>query len=160
MHNVRPYVYSRPWLYQIKDEYGASMHWLHVMLGSWHTLKDYLGVFFKKHRHTFLQTTLKECFSGNTLEGILKVSEWNRSHNFAIWIFEALVRHLIESILNNSTLKETQLQELRSSIQSCVEVLQKDDISEEDVKLFSSLHNHSVMIMENMLPDINLYITL
>ena len=125
-------------LYQLKDEYGASMHWLHVMPDSWHTRKDYLGVFFQKHRHTFLQTTLKDCFSENTLEDIFKVSEWNRSHNFAIWIFGALLRYLIESILNSSTLKETQLQELSSSIQSCVEVLQKDDISEEDVKLICS----------------------
>ena len=34
-------------LYHIKDDYGKAMSWLHVMLKTWHLLKDYLSVFLE-----------------------------------------------------------------------------------------------------------------
>ena len=41
-------------LYTIEDEYGTEMAWLLVMLGSWHLIKDSLGVFLKSMRqHSF-----------------------------------------------------------------------------------------------------------
>ena len=36
-------------LNKIKDEYGKEMSWVLIMLGTWHLLKDYLGVFLKKY---------------------------------------------------------------------------------------------------------------
>ena len=37
-------------LYLNKDDYGKAMSWLHVMLGTWHLLKENLGVFLKRYR--------------------------------------------------------------------------------------------------------------
>ena len=34
-------------LYKIKDDHGKAMSWLEIMLGTWHLIKDYLGVFLE-----------------------------------------------------------------------------------------------------------------
>ena len=96
------------------------MDWLLVMLGSWHTLKDYLGVLLKRYRHAFLQKTLQTCFAGNTLEGIFNVSQWDRSHTYALCVHEALVRLFLESFISSEFIEETQANDLISRFKDVV----------------------------------------
>ena len=124
-------------LYQIKDEYGKSMDWLVVMLGSWHTLKDYLGVVLKRYRHAFLHKTLQTCFSGNTLEGIFNVSQWDRSHMYAMCVHEALLRHFLKALISSELISENLASELKSTFKNAVfSVLAKDSITKEDAMAF------------------------
>ena len=103
-------------LYKIQDEYGTSLKWLQIMLGTWHTMKDYLKIFCQKYRHAFLEPVLRTHFTGKgTLEGILGASSWDKSHRFIGAVMEALIRHFLETFAQSGSTEPDKIEKLRNS---------------------------------------------
>ena len=102
-------------LYKIKDEYGSTMDWLLVMLGSWHTLKDFLRIFYQKYQHAFMNSVLRTHFTNNTVEGICRVSTWYRSHYFAELVMEALQRHFLEAAMSSEQMSQDTVLKLKKA---------------------------------------------
>ena len=121
-------------LYQIKDEYGESMKWLFIMLGTWHTLKDYLRIFMQKYRYAFIQPVLEQSFSANTLGGIIGVSQWEKSHRYGLYIFEALLRLLVEYLKKEGIVP---FPDLKAQLLQLIEILKHPGLSELQVKKYS-----------------------
>ena len=98
------------------------MSWLLVMLGTWHTLKDYLRIFNQRYHHAFLQDVLGTVFKSKTLQGILTVTQWSRSHFYVGLVMESCMRILLEK--HNQSLDPNVLAQLESAVQvRCVKNL-------------------------------------
>ena len=76
-------------LYKIKDDYGTEMDWLLIMLGTWHLIKTYLGVFLKKYENVFVNHCLSSMSKGN-ITAIINCSKWWKSHNYTVWMMSAM----------------------------------------------------------------------
>ena len=144
-------------LYAIKDQYGESMKWMLPMLGTWHTIKDYLRIFFQKYRYAFLETVLKESFSRNTLENILKVSSWSRSHFYGGLVMEALMRLFIETIMQSGDFEESTILELKDAAKACCACLvSEEDLDDEHIQNFIQSHTNCTQLMAAILPQIEI----
>ena len=58
-------------LYKVKSDYGVKMEWLHIMLGSWHLIKDYLHVFLKKYQNIILRSLLSKMMTYGNVDSII-----------------------------------------------------------------------------------------
>lgn len=148
-------------LYQIKDEYGAAMNWLLPMLGTWHTLKDYLTIFLKKYKHAFIQPLLK-CinFSQNTIDSIIKASDWTRSHNFTNWIMEAVLIMFVKSYssLNHTETEKVYLKELQTKIKEGIRIINEEEIITTEVATkFAQIHTQSCELLSKLYDSITTY---
>ena len=84
-------------LYKIKSDYGVKMEWLHIMLGSWHLIKDYLHVFLKKYQNTIVRSLPSKMMTLSNVDSIIGRKVWWKSHNYAVWMLSEL-----ENLLRNS----------------------------------------------------------
>ena len=71
-------------LYKVKSDYGVKMEWLHIMLGSWHLIKDYLHVFLKKYQNIILRSLLSKMMTYGNVDSIIGCKVRWRSHRYAV----------------------------------------------------------------------------
>ena len=120
-------------LYKIKDEYGSEMSWLIVMLGTWHMLKAYMEVFFKKYDTAFCRHLLSKVMTQGNVESILSAKNWAKSHNFLIWIMSAIIRENVLAFKEYHG--DGNFDKLESCITQAVDILRSlgdDTIKRED----------------------------
>ena len=89
-------------LYKIKSDYGVKMEWLHIMLGSWHLIKDYLHVFLKKYRNTIVRSLLSKIMTFGNVDSTIGCKVWWESHNYAVWMLSTIIREFVEKFIQSS----------------------------------------------------------
>ena len=104
-------------IWKIKAEYGSSMDWIEIVLGTWHTLRDFLQHLCKKYQHAFLEKVLSAKYNSTSIESLINVKNWTKSHNAMLWILESLLRMLIESYEKSPFCKDQKLAELKKKLQ-------------------------------------------
>ena len=114
--------------------------------------ESYLRILMQKYRYAVIQPVLEECFFGNTLGGIVGVSQWDRSYNYGLYIFEALLRLLMEFY---EKLGFTSFIRLKEHVINSIQLLHVEKLSEDDIKKFCEQRQRSYTILEEALPLLN-----
>ena len=89
-------------LYKIKSDYDVKMEWLHIMLGSWHLIKNYLHVFLKKYHDTVVRSLLSKMITLGNVDSVIECKVWWKCHNYAVWILSAIIREFVENFIQSS----------------------------------------------------------
>ena len=89
-------------LCKIKSDYGVKMEWLHIMLGSWHLIKDYLHVFLKKYQNTIVRSLLSKMMTLGNVDSIIGCKVWLKSHSYVVWMLSAMIRESADKFIQSS----------------------------------------------------------
>ena len=122
-------------LYKIKNEYGADMKWMLVMLGTWHLLKDFLNVFLKKYENILVRQLFAKFLTKSNVDSLINCTKWWKSHNYTVWLMSALLRENVNCYLDHVGAEKSR--ELHDKAEEITNILKKDDISQDVVDDFT-----------------------
>ena len=107
-------------LAQIKRHYGASLHKLLIVPGDWHILKNFQLTLMKAYFWAGLSDIAKASgYRGPTLASLEKCTNFKRTHNFLLEVWEAMYTAMLISYIMSED-KQTLVCEVRQLIQTSV----------------------------------------
>ena len=89
-------------LYKTKSDYSVKMEWLHIMLGSWYLIKEYLRVFLKKYQNTIVRSLLSKMMTWDNVDSIITCKVWWKNYNYVVWMLSAIIREFAEKFIESS----------------------------------------------------------
>ena len=106
-------------------------------VGTWHLIKDYLGVFLKKYQEAFVVKLLSKFLTKGNIESAVACKVWEKSHHYTMWMMAALYREQVTRFIEYAEDKEVDLSELKSQITSAASILtESSHITVEEVNEF------------------------
>ena len=132
-------------LMEIKREYGVALDKLLIFPGDWHTLKNYQETLMKVYYSAGLQEIAKNTgYHGKTLSSLESCTNFKRTHNFLLQVWEALYRELMRAFFvrhqNQNLIVQCILSAAVAENKPSNEVLQRTLALLEDTESFSEFH--------------------
>ena len=93
-------------LQEIKDEYWSHLQWLVPFPGDWHILFNYQKVLLKPYADAGISTLASAAgYRAETLTKLLNASNFKKTHDFLLQLFEALYRFFLSLYIDASSTK-------------------------------------------------------
>ena len=108
-------------LKELKHEYGNELKWLLPFIGDWHVLYNYQKVLMKVYFEVGLKDLARAAgFRAETLTSLGNSSNFKRTHEFLMQVWETIYRHLFDFYVSHETpLPEDLLPGIRARLISC-----------------------------------------
>ena len=138
-------------LMHIKSQYGEALSKLFIFPGDWHTLKNYQETMMKVYYTAGLRDIAKQSgYHGKTLASLETCSNFKRTHNFLLQVWESLYREILHSFSEqnpSSDLQNTVKCMLRAAIaedKPSNELMKRVLALLEDIRSFTHFHEFIV----------------
>ena len=93
-------------LQEIKEEYQSNLQWLLPFPGDWHILLNYQKALMKPYADAGISTLASAAgYRAETLTKLLNASNFKKTHDFLLQLFEAMYRFFLSLYINTVSTK-------------------------------------------------------